>query len=776
MARARNTDRERLTDAVAAAIRNVTGNGVEEGGGESASIRPGCPSRARRAARGFWVNHGLALSLYLLLSVALSWPLAQHFATKSIGSGADVWHNLWLLYHVKEAALLRDDLFFTSDLYYPHGISLLLHGLGPVTGVFAFPFWFWGPIAAHNGAVLISLMLSGYCMYLLARAVGFDRGVAFFTGVVLQVMPEHLAGLYGHMTKIFVGLLPIVLLVTVRALDVSRIWGWTTLVGLTLLGTALHSGYHVVYAALGVAIFSLWRLIATQAHDRKVVFFRVILASASTAILVGPLVLASMQVANQPVFRDAVRVNTQSSLYAPDLVQFFIPSVFHRMYPFFQDRGWVFEGSSTWVGPATDLSVTIPWTVLILCLVAVVNRLRQARIWLVFAAICCVLALGPYLRLLGQTHFTNFQIPIILPYAFLTSLPGLEFMRVPGRFMMMSAVPLGICAAFGLAHLIRGRPRWSFSVITVVTALLLLESWPKTWPLSPMPETPTFYQVIATENERYGVLDLPVAYGDVALPGGWHDLAARYQVYQMSHRKPIAFGYLSRTYSRHPLPLVARFIDSQGSPSFLLVDGESQPLVRDGQIALAQAGYRYVVWHKTLMEELGGTGPDTVSRKFIRQAFGAGAQPVVEDDRVSVYEIDATATPTHLGATLGKGWYSPDGPSASRWAASPATLAFEVPHAQSVVLEFTTVHLHDAQAANGLGSNGVLTVAAGSWTANVPVQVGELTTVTVPLEAGSQTVTLTLEAGNFRPVDVGGSDARLLSFAVSSINVITKRK
>jgi hypothetical protein len=729
-------------------------------------------ANSRNGQRKIWVGYGFPLVLYLVLAIGLTWPLVQYFTTQVIGfhsPQSEVQHNVWFLYHVKEALFLRDGLFYTSDLYYPEGISLLLHGLGPVSGVFALPFWIWGPEAAYNGVILVGLILSPYCMYLLARALGIAWDVALFSGIVLQLMPIHLGGIFGHLTKTFIGLLPIVMLVALHAFNVQRNWTWCLLVGLTLVGTALHSGYQFVYAALAVAALAIWSVVTCARGDRKDLVLRIMLAFGSAVAMVGPLLLAILQVANSPGFEENMRINVTSSDYAPDLVQVFIPSAFQRTYSLLMNSAWGFETAPTWYRSDAETFVTIPWTVLVLCLVALVAKMRLARVWLVIAFLCVLLALGPYLRVFGHTKFTDFEMPIVLPYAFLVSLPGLEFMRASGRFMMMACVPLGIGAAFGLVQLMERRPQWRACMILLATALLLGETWPSPWPHAPLPVPPAFYQDLGKDGERYGVLDLPFAFGDVGVPTGWPTPAGLYQMYQMSHHKPIAYGYLSRTYRTHPVPVLARLMKFQASPRFLIMDGEPAPQFTNAQAELADSGYRYVVWHKTLWEEMGGEGPDEVSTMFIRQAFGDGPRPEMEDEQTRVFAVDPNATPTALGVALGEGWYGFD--QGVRWAASPATLDFEMPRAQSVTLELIPKQIHDAESPNGLGSEGLLTISVGEWSAGVPIKADVPTSVTVPLEAGSQTVRLTLADGSFRPSDIGIPDDRVLSFALQSINI-----
>jgi hypothetical protein len=191
------------------------------------------------------------------LSLGVLWPLLPDFTEALIGLGSDPRHNLWLLWHTKEALLGQQPLMYAPDLYYPQGASLLAHGLGPVMGIFALPFWPWGPAAAHNGAILVALMVTGYSMYLLARGLGFAQGIALFAGIMLLLSPMCLSGLFGHMTKVFLGTLPLTLLMLHHALDLRRSRWWTVGVGLALLLTLLHSGYQFVFAALMTAFFTI---------------------------------------------------------------------------------------------------------------------------------------------------------------------------------------------------------------------------------------------------------------------------------------------------------------------------------------------------------------------------------------------------------------------------------------------------------------------------------------------------------------------------------------
>ena len=106
-----------------------------------------------------------------------------------------------------------------------------------------------------------------------------------------------------------------------------------------------------------------------------------------------------------------------------------------------------------------------------------------------------------------------------------------------------------------------------------------------------------------------------------------------------------------------------------------------------------------------------------------------------------------------------------------RWARSPATLAVISPGEQRAVLQITPAALHDADAANGSGQRGRLRVTVGDVDTTVDVAVDQMTAVPVTLRPGEQTITLALEAGNYKPLDFGVQDTRTLSFSTKSINL-----
>jgi hypothetical protein len=717
--------------------------------------------RARKPAnlatlRHFWQEHGIALIAYMGLSIGLTWPLIRDFTTAVTGVG-DARHHLWILWHTKQALLGHEPLFRTSLLYYPQGITLLTHSLGPVAGLFALPFWLWGPEAAYNGALLVGFWLTGYCMYLLARGISFEPGVSFFAGTVLLVAPRHLAGIHGHLTGVFLGALPLALLGLHRALDLKRSRWWAVATASALLLALLYSSEQFVFGGMAVGFFAVAALLRTGRAQRWRVLQRCAVVAASIMVLTGPILVAILSAASDPAI--TVGRSLESFLHQPDLIQFFVPASFtsRLLGPAF------FELLQPYVRSGLETAVFMSWIGLLLCLSALISGNRLARHWLLFTLFCVVLALGPSLLVLGKREFTAYELPIILPYAFLTSLPGLEFLRSPGRFMSVGVVGLGIAASFGLDWLARRSSiRLRRPIILLAVALVLLENWPQPWPQEKLRTVPQFYQQIAQDDEPYGVFDLPIRPSEPQSYDSWYIYySSYYQMYQMTHGKGIASGYVSRAYDVHPLfgHIISEQVFDFPLQENILVNGRPASRYANLQFELARHGYRYVVFHKPqdqYPEYKKGSWGELVSEQMLEEVFGEQA-PLVDDELTTVYEVVPMTDTTRLVTTIALR-------DAERWARSPATFYVASPRPESARLEVTLSRIYDPQSQASADGGRLDLQSANGISTHAHVYTDRTASLPLPLLPGSQTITLTLRSG---------SAPSHLKFKIRSINLQT---
>jgi hypothetical protein len=118
-------------------------------------------------------RHLLALLLYSLLSLALTWPLLTQFASHVPGDGIDDPALAWNLWWIKHSLVDQQINPFQSGwMFYPLGINLAFYTLTVLNGLLSVPLQVaLGLVPASNLVLLSSFVLSGYGAYLLALHV-----------------------------------------------------------------------------------------------------------------------------------------------------------------------------------------------------------------------------------------------------------------------------------------------------------------------------------------------------------------------------------------------------------------------------------------------------------------------------------------------------------------------------------------------------------------------------------------------------------------------------
>lgn len=711
-----------------------------------------------------------AFAAMLLLSVGLTWPLLPHFHTAIAGID-DARHFLWLLWHTREALLGREPFFQTSLLYYPHGASLVPLALGPASGVLAFPFFSLGFEPAYNAALLLGFALSGCAAYGLARGLGFDRPTSLFSAVVFTSAPIHLSALCGHLQKAFIAALPLIVLGTVRCLDVERSRWWALLAAGAMLLALLQSGEQFVFGGLAIAFLSAAALLKSARGGRVRVLWRLVLLGAGVVVASLPLLIGIARVLRDPQIEVARAADAPE--FRPDLLQFFAPNWSSRLF------GSPTKGLLTRVMGESPrwADVSIPLAVTLLCVLALARGAREAWLWVAFTGLFIVLAMGPYLGVAGRASFTPFEITITLPFAAMAWVPGLSAIRATDRFMLMGFVGASIAAAFGLDW-VRQRlaPRLRSMAPIVAIVAVLLEVWPATWAQESLPHVSEFHRKLAADAESYGVFDLPIRTGrDPSYFTSYVTQSGTYQLLQMTHRKGIASGYLSREFIRHPVfaDLISNGGDASPWQSDLLVDGRPSPRFANAEFELASQGYRYVIFHKPRRGDRPPMDAWAVgaANSFLAATFARRA-PVAEDDFVRVYEVSSPPDAGRLvpALSLRESWadVALQVATGQRWAVTPASLLVASPRAQAARLEVTPAQIYDPSA--GAIREAVVTLrASGIVTAIAKIRGGRTTSIPLEVSRGMETVELTIENPDGAP---GAKRDAPVRFAIKTINLV----
>jgi len=664
----------------------------------------------------------MVLGLYGLLALALTWPLARQLGTAIPGDSFDGWQNVWNLWWMREAWLVRHtSAYWTPLLHAPTGVDLRFQTMAPFNGLATLPIQLTaGLLPAYNAAVLLSFVLGGYGAYLLAlyalrgwgrqddevtrrqgdRVTGRQgdkaRGSrhasrftlhasAFLAGVIFAFAPYHMAHTLGHLQLIALQWIPFYVLYLLRGLDRQVANGRSEMAGsrsqaktpvtnsphltphasrftfhasrfptahafkagLFLILVGLVDWYYVMYCLLFTSF-----VLAVYLARRRLSWRGLGVAVGAVgffALALSPLLLPMMQAAASWGGSSLLRGFEETRVLSADLLAFVTPQVLHPLW-----GQWALARSAGFTATPSEYTVFAGFTVLALCGIALAAmRPRRKKsgffgksrtsglpstspgLYLLGAAFFALLALGPVLKINGQTALLPGGGEIPLPYRLLYDfVPFMKLSRSVSRMDVMVMLFLGVGAAFGLAALMewgreRGRggegvrARW---MAAAAVGLVLLEFWAAPFPVSP-PDTPAWYAALAADPTPGTLLNLPANY-----ERPW------YLLYQTVHGKPLATGYVTRddpAVLRERAPVLSHFW-------FLGPDIQTQDfdLGRQGiQVLHELLGVRWVVLDRYKMPG----GPEREVTDAYAQAIFAGQTPLYEDERITVYAVPEPA-------------------------------------------------------------------------------------------------------------------------------------
>jgi hypothetical protein len=519
---------------------------------------------------------------YALISLVATWPLLTHLHGWVPGSG-DWGQNMWALWWTRYALVsLGQPPFFTHYLFYPEGVTLLFHPLDVADGLLALPLYgLLGGDVSYNLMVLLSFVLGGWGVYLLALYLAGQRAAAFIAGLIFVLSPYHFLRLdLGHLNLATLQWLPFYILFLLKFVQQGSRRS-ALLAVFCLVFTALHSWYYVLYCGLLTLAVWFWPGQATRFMTR---LGRTTLVLGAAVVVLMPLLIPMVRLLGETRL-----VGAHNPLrHSVDGLSFWVPGPPSTWAAWFEDVWIAYAAQQREPGASAYLG----YTVVGLCLIGLLGhaRRRQAVWWLAVALGFTLLSLGPQLQIDGQL------LDLPLPYHVLARLaPAFSITGIPGRFVVMTSLALSLLAAYGLAALAGWLPaklrgslnRPSTYLYLAVAALVGLE-----YLAAPLRLTRTgvaeFYHRLASEPEPYALIDLK-----------WD---ANFLMHaQTVHGKPLVGGWLARL----PEAQAAYLDQDRLDKAFLyLLLGPGGANVTDPasvqpalQAALTERNVRYIIDH-----------------------------------------------------------------------------------------------------------------------------------------------------------------------------------
>jgi hypothetical protein len=535
----------------------------------------------------------LAAAVYLLLTVALTWPLVIHPGSLVPNDLGDPLLNTWILAWNAHVAPLTA-AWWNGPQFYPIAGTMAFseHLLG--LSLFATPVILLtgDPLVAYNVVFFLSFVLSALAAYLLVLTISRRHDCAFLAGLAFGFAPYRMAQ-FAHVQVLSAYWMPIALLALHKYVEDRRL-RWAVLFAAAWLLQALACGYYLFYLSILVGLWLPWFLTGPR---RARALATLGIAWGMAAILLVPVLYGYWRFQHAYGLRRGLdeiitfSADVGSLLTAPSnlLVWGWLSAVKHPEADIFPGLtitvlvitglviGWrnaakeqvgrlkiarIFVGVAllffaiaatpfffgSWkldIGGLRLLSVGTPHKPLSVGLLALViagamhpsvrtawRRRSAMAFYALAAAMMWLLSLGP--------APTFFDTPLIYkaPYAWLMLLPGGEGIRVPARFWMLAALCLAVAGALAIRQIASRWPRYARAVPVIACVGVLLDAWPVPILMEKRPaDRPNHTRAVAR-------LDLP--------PVPSHDSISLFRATE--HQRPLINGY-SGYFAPHYWPM-----------------------------------------------------------------------------------------------------------------------------------------------------------------------------------------------------------------------------
>jgi hypothetical protein len=570
------------------------------------------PTKDRRQTPAWWTPW----LVYILLSLAMTWPLLLHLNTHLLGRTSDIFNVYWGNWWVRKALSGGQNPYLTDLLIYPVGFDLTTFAFSPFLALL------WMPLSqvmsaagAYNIVALIITVLNCVSADRLVRYLTGHAGAALAAGITLGFAPCLATERMAHLNLSVCFWLPWTALLLTRLVREARVRDAILLA--VSIGLAFLTRPHV--GAL-VLMFDGMTLIGLAWVDRKrwapPALSRLLLAGLLVLLITSPLAFHLWGRLNQPGGENLVRGDT--AYQQTDLLAYFVPP---PMHPFF--GGWTEPIYQRFINNASYWAF-VGIAPLALALYALGAIPRKALPWAATGLVFVVLALGPCLRFNGRLYDT-----IKLPYSLVEGALAAIGFNETNRFNLAMMPALATLVGLACARLNRAWVSWA------IAGLILFEYLVLPFPLFELPTASPFYDQMASDTEDYAIADLPLK----RIEGEVH----RY--YQTLHHKPIVGGWDHRVppsafsfIEAHPLLDAWRTgADAPGAALFPAL------------AALSAANVRYLVLHKDQVKAFPqGTGNLLLTVKPAYQDHSVYVLPTDVDPTQDLYIVHTVAEDIRL--------------------------------------------------------------------------------------------------------------------------------
>jgi len=481
----------------------------------------------------------LVFCFFLAIAVILVAPLSLSPATRAANEGDPI-SGSWILAWVTHQLTSNPLRLFESNTFYPYANSLAFSEHLTVEALMVSPIYLLSgnPLLAQNIAVLISLALAGWAMFILLSEMIGHRDAALIGGV-LYAFNSYMLQQIPRVQILNIQWWPLALLFLYRALR-SGSWKHSALFGLFFLFQGLSSAYYLIYFSMMMLLWIPGFFMWTERPRELGNLTKVIIALAVAGVVFGVFAVPYLKVFTAFGYQRPMAEGL-------DLLNYVRPpeeSAFSRWIDFTINP----SPSVHFVGfiPLALVAIGIGTTLMARANApgssmssAEAGSVRRPFLWLTLLTglIGLVLSLGPAVYVGGRAIGPGVYA-VLYDY-----LPLFRALRSPDRIAILVHFTVAVVGAYGAAALLhRVRPgvaRWLAATLLVVLPLEHFSGGVYGVGVPTGRHVPEVYRWLAVQPGSEPIVELPL------YPRRKRRFDAAYMLYSTYHWKPIVFGRTS---------------------------------------------------------------------------------------------------------------------------------------------------------------------------------------------------------------------------------------
>ena len=459
------------------------------------------------------------VSLFVALTVALTWPQAAHLRTHVPpfdDSLLSIWRISWIAHALTSVAPLVN-----ANIFHPEVRTLAYTDAVLLQGLIAAPFIHGGasPVMVYNLLILGSIALSGAAMCLLAQRLTGSLASGIVAGTIFAFVTfrfDH----FMHLELQATVFLPLAIWCLDRAFESGR-WRDMAGFGASLVLQVLSGIYYAVFLATALAVAIPWRWMSLSPERRRRFAKQIAVVALVSGVAAAPYMAIYMQ--NRASVGE--RADSEVRLYSATPLNYLSSDPANVLYGPWSERLGRSERRLFPGALAIGLAALGLWG----------WSARKTTV-VIIGIVGFVLSLGlntPVYALLREVVFTY------------------RGLRAPARAAALVFLAVALLAAHGWRAVLVKRPRWTTVGTALVIGLLSLEYLTLTPTWLVLPSRPPALARWLSQQPRSVVVEFPLPKADEL--HSIHD--GMYMYASIFHWQPLLNGY-SGFYPRSYIELI----------------------------------------------------------------------------------------------------------------------------------------------------------------------------------------------------------------------------